>query len=147
MPVQKNQCIPLVIESISSDGSGVGHFEGQAIFVPGAAPGDRLEVLVVKPCKRYAFAKIQRVLKRSAQAIPPACPACAACGGCCFWHLDYPAELAAKEGFVRDAFRRLGGLELPVRPILPSPQTGAKGDGRPHPGRVLRTAQPPACPL
>lgn len=123
MPVQKNQCIPLVIESISSDGSGVGHFEGQAIFVPDTAPGDRLEVRIVKDCRRYAFGKIQRVIERSPQVIPPACPACAACGGCCFWHLDYAAELCAKQGFVQEAFRRLGGLELPVRPILPSPQT------------------------
>lgn len=123
MSVQKNQCVPLLIESISSDGSGVGHFEGQAIFVPDTAPGDRLEVRIVKDCRRYAFAKTERVIQRSPQYLSPDCPVFAACGGCCFRHLDYAAELAAKQGFAADAFRRLGGLELPVRPILPSPQT------------------------
>lgn len=123
MPVQKNQCIPLLIESISSDGSGVGHFEGQAIFVPDTAPGDRLRVRIVKDCRRYAFAKTEQVIERSPQYIRPDCPVCTACGGCCFRHLDYAAELAAKQSFAAQAFRRLGGLELPVRPILASPQT------------------------
>lgn len=122
MPVEKNQTIPLVIESLSSDGSGVGHFEGQAIFVPGTAPGDRLQAHIVKASKRYAFARVGQLLEPSSQRIPVDCPVSARCGGCCLRHLSYPAELAAKEGFAADAFRRLAGLELPVRPILPSPQ-------------------------
>ena len=48
MPVTKNQIIPLRIESLSSDGSGVGRHEGQAIFVPSSAPGDLLDVKIVK---------------------------------------------------------------------------------------------------
>ena len=38
MPLKKNQIIPLSIESLSSDGNGVGHFAGQAVFVPASVP-------------------------------------------------------------------------------------------------------------
>ena len=40
MAFTKNQILQLEIESLSSDGNGVAHSDGQAIFVPGTAPGD-----------------------------------------------------------------------------------------------------------
>ena len=41
MPLQKNQILTLRIERLSSDGSGVAHSaDGEAVFVPGTAPGD-----------------------------------------------------------------------------------------------------------
>lgn len=123
MPVQKNQIIPLTIESLSSDGSGVGHFAGQAIFVPGTAPGDQLRARIVKDMRRYAFAIPEQVLVPSPDRQPADCAVAGPCGGCCFRHLTYAAELAAKRQFVADAFRRIGGLELEVAPVLASPQT------------------------
>ena len=122
MPVKKNQIIPLTIESLSSDGSGVGHYEGQAIFVPATAPADELEVKIVKDCGRYAFGIVHKVLALSPARREVDCECAGPCGGCCFRHLDYSAELRAKQGFVADAFRRIGGLDIPVQQILPSPE-------------------------
>ena len=122
MPLKKNQIIPLTIEGISSDGSGVGRWEGEAIFIPGTAPGDLLDARIVKDCGRYAFGIIEKLVTPSADRIPLDCPAAGPCGGCALRHLDYAAELRAKEEIVADAFRRIGGLDLPVQPILPSPE-------------------------
>ncbi len=122
MPLKKNQIIPLTIEGISSDGSGVGRWEGEAIFIPGTAPGDLLDARIVKDCGRYAFGIIEKLVTPSADRIPLDCPAAGPCGGCALRHLDYAAELRAKEEIVADAFRRIGGLDLPVHPILPSPE-------------------------
>lgn len=122
MAVRKNQVIPLTIESLSSDGSGVGRYEGQAIFVPASAPGDQLNVKIVKDCGRYAFGIVQTVQAPAPSRQTVDCPCAGPCGGCCFRHLTYEAELEAKQNFVADAFRRIGGLDIPVRPILPSPQ-------------------------
>lgn len=122
MPLKKNQIIPLTIEGISSDGSGVGRWEGEAIFIPGTAPGDLLDARIVKDCGRYAFGIIEKLVTPSADRIPLDCPAAGPCGGCALRHLDYTAELRAKEEIVADAFRRIGGLDLPVQPILPSPE-------------------------
>ena len=44
MPFTKNQIITLEIKSISNDGNGVAHKDGQAVFVPLTAPGDVAEV-------------------------------------------------------------------------------------------------------
>jgi 23S rRNA (uracil1939-C5)-methyltransferase len=122
MPLTKNQIISLPIESLSSDGSGVGRYAGQAVFVPGAAPGDQLRVRIVKPMKTYAFGRVEQVLAPGPGRVAPDCAVYAPCGGCSLRHLSYAAECEAKTGFVRDAFRRIGGLEVPVEAVVPSPQ-------------------------
>ena len=122
MPLQKNQILTLRIERLSSDGSGVAHSaDGEAVFVPGTAPGDEARVRIVKDCGRYAFGILDELLTPSPDRIPVDCPVAGPCGGCSLRHLDYAAELRAKQEGVLDAFRRIGGLEVPVLDILPSP--------------------------
>lgn len=122
MPLLKNQIVPLTIDTLSSDGNGVGRFDGMAVFVPFTAIGDVLEVRIVKVCKSYAFGIIARIAAPGAGRIPADCAIFGKCGGCCFWHLSYTTELQAKQGFVENAMQRIGGLALPVQKILPSPQ-------------------------
>ena len=123
MPLQKNQILTLRIERLSSDGSGVAHSaDGEAVFVPGTAPGDEARVRIVKDCGRYAFGILDELLTPSPDRVPVDCLVAGPCGGCSLRHLDYAAELRAKQESVLDAFRRIGGLEVPVLDILPSPE-------------------------
>jgi len=123
MPLQKNQLLTLRIERLSNDGSGVAHSsEGEAVFVPGTAPGDEAQVRIVKDCGRYAFGILDRLLTPSPDRIPVDCAVAGPCGGCSLRHLDYAAELRAKQESVADAFRRIGGLDVPVLDALPSPE-------------------------
>ena len=122
MPLQKNQIITLSIERLSGDGSGVGHWEGETVFVPGTAPDDVIRARIVKDCKRYAFGIVESVETASPDRIPVDCPVAGPCGGCSLRHLNYQAELKAKEVSVTDAFRRIGGLDVAIQPILPSPE-------------------------
>ena len=119
--LKKNQLIPLEIQSVTNEGNGVGRFEGMAVFVPGTAPGDRLTARVVKVLSSYCYGIVEELLEPGPGRVEPACPVCRRCGGCSLQHLSYPAELAVKEGWVRDSLRRIGGLDAPVRPILGSP--------------------------
>lgn len=121
MNLKKNQIISLHIDSLSSDGNGVGRFEGQAVFVPFSAPGDEAEVRIVKVCKTYAFGIIYQLHTPAPGRTAPGCPIFGRCGGCDFQHITYENELAAKTQFVADAMRRLGGITHPVEPCLPSP--------------------------
>ena len=124
MPGMKNTLARLVIESLSSDGSGVGRLDGKAVFVPATAPDDEITVRIVKDMGRYAFGIVEELHRSGPGHIQPDCPVYRPCGGCCFRHLDYETEAHAKEGFVADAFRRLGGFEdLPVLPLLTGPLT------------------------
>ncbi|MDD4850207.1 MAG: 23S rRNA (uracil(1939)-C(5))-methyltransferase RlmD [Gemmiger sp.] len=162
MPLTKNQLVTLSIESLSSDGSGVAHCDGQAVFVPGAAPGDVAAIRIIKPMKSYAFGRLERLLTPGPGRVPPDCKVCVPCGGCSLRHLSYEAECAAKTTFVQDAFTRLGGLTLAVEPILPSPladryrnkvqlPVGAGEDGLPQTGffagRSHRIIPCPDCKL
>ena len=163
MPLQKNQILTLRIERLSSDGSGVAHSaDGEAVFVPGTAPGDEARVRIVKDCGRYAFGILDELLTPSPDRIPVDCPVAGPCGGCSLRHLDYAAELRAKQESVLDAFRRIGGLEVPVLDILPSPEVdryrnkvqfpvGADKNGVPcigfYAGRTHRIVPCPDCKL
>lgn len=123
MAFTKNQILQLEIESLSSDGNGVAHSDGQAIFVPGTAPGDFARVRIVKPMKNYAFGRLEELLAPGPGRIPVDCPVAGPCGGCGLRHISYETECAAKTQFVRDAFARLGRLDVPVLPVLPAPDT------------------------
>ena len=163
MPLQKNQILTLHIERLSSDGSGVAHSaDGEAVFVPGTAPGDEARVRIVKDCGRYAFGILDELLTPSPDRIPVDCPVAGPCGGCSLRHLDYAAELRAKQESVLDAFRRIGGLEVPVLDILPSPEVdryrnkvqfpvGVDKNGAPcigfYAGRTHRIVPCPDCKL
>lgn len=115
--MNKNDIIPLEITGLTSEGSGVGHFEGKAVFVPFTAVGDKIEARVLKDCKSYAYAKIERLIKRSPDRIENDCPVFGKCGGCAYRHISYSAELRAKENIVRSAFERLGKLSPEFLPI------------------------------
>lgn len=163
MPLQKNQILTLRIERLSSDGSGVAHSaDGEAVFVSGTAPGDEARVRIVKDCGRYAFGILDELLTPSPDRIPVDCPVAGPCGGCSLRHLDYAAELRAKQESVLDAFRRIGGLEVPVLDILPSPEVdryrnkvqfpvGVDKNGAPcigfYAGRTHRIVPCPDCKL
>ena len=163
MPLQKNQILTLRIERLSSDGSGVAHSaDGEAVFVPGTAPGDEARVRIVKDCGRYAFGILDELLVPSPDRIPVDCPVAGPCGGCSLRHLDYAAELRAKQESVLDAFRRIGRLEVPVLDILPSPEVdryrnkvqfpvGVDKNGVPcigfYAGRTHRIVPCPDCKL
>ncbi|MCD7823689.1 MAG: 23S rRNA (uracil(1939)-C(5))-methyltransferase RlmD [Oscillospiraceae bacterium] len=119
--LSKNDIIELSIDSLSSDGSGIGRHDGMAIFVPDAAVGDRISARILKVNKTYAYAKIEKLLRASPDRIEPDCFV-HACGGCVYRHISYDAELRAKEQSVRDAFRRIGGFEQEPEPIAGSPK-------------------------
>ena len=112
MSLKKNQIFETTIENLSSDGSGVAHVEGQAVFVPGAAPGDVIRCRIVKALKSYAFGRIDTILAPGPGRVAPDCAVCTPCGGCGLRHLSYATECEAKTGFVRDAFARLGGFDV-----------------------------------
>ena len=163
MSLQKNQILTLRIERLSSDGSGVAHSpDGETVFVPGAAPGDEADVRIVKDCKRYAFGILDHLRTPSPDRIPVDCAVAGPCGGCSLRHLDYTAELRAKQENVTDAFRRIGGLDVPVLDICPSPEVdryrnkvqfpvGLDKNGNPcigfYAGRTHRIVPCPDCKL
>ena len=123
MSLTKNSVVPMRITALSSDGNGVGHVEGMAVFVPFTAAGDEIEARIVKVCRTHAFGIIARVVTPSPDRADPVCPAYGRCGGCNLRHLTYEAECRAKGRFVEDALRRIGHLDAPVLPVIAPPRS------------------------
>lgn len=110
------------IRGLGASGDGVATLpDGRAIFVPRTAPGDSARVAVEVNRPRWARGRLLEVVEPSADRRTPPCARYDECGGCQLQHLSYDAQLEAKATRVRDALTRIGGLEVALDGILPSP--------------------------
>jgi len=116
--------IDVSIESLAYGGSAIARHEGKALFVPGAAPGERVRVRVTADHGSWSEAEIVSILEKSPSRVDPPCPIVTECGGCPWQHVDYASQLDAKHQAVVEALRRIAGLDdVAVDPIVPSPDT------------------------
>lgn len=94
--------IELEIERMSYGPAAVGRYtpagESRAVvvFVPMAAPGDRIEAKIVRKHKNYWEAELVQVLGRSPVRIDAPCPIFEKCGGCQWQHLTYANQIECK---------------------------------------------------
>ncbi len=119
-PLKKNQDIEIEITGITTEGSGVGHYDGVAVFVPNTATGDIIDCHIIKTKKNYAIGKINHIIKAAQSRIIPDCDVYSRCGGCVFRHINYSAECEMKKQRVIDAFSRLGHIEISPEEIIKS---------------------------
>ena len=106
---------PVRILRLAAGGDGVGKLaDGRAVFVPRTAPGDLVSLRSVRPSRRFARARVERVLEPGPERVEPRCPHYTAddCGGCQLQHLSPAAQLAARRAIVGDALRRLAHLDV-----------------------------------
>lgn len=109
--VQLGSVHELTIEKLVYGGDGLARIGTQAVFVPLAAPADRLRVRIVAVERNFVRAVIEEMLEPASVRRAPPCPHFGVCGGCQLQHLNYAAQLAAKAEFVRESLRRLGGID------------------------------------
>ena len=102
----------LTIEKVSSDGRGIARTEEGVVFVAGALPGEVVEVEVTSRKRNFSLAQTLRVLRPNPGRVEPRCPVFGTCGGCQLQHASYALQLEIKAGIVRDALRRIGGVNL-----------------------------------
>ncbi len=116
--MSKLKDIEIEITGITSEGSGVGRHNGVAVFAESTAKGDLALVRPEKINKNYIYAKPIKIIKPSSDRITPECNCFGICGGCVFGHINYEAECEIKSGFVHDAFKRIGGIDVCLSPII-----------------------------
>ena len=117
----KNQIYETVITDYTSEGQGVAHIEGCAVFIPNAIAGEKVTVRIEKAQKTWAAGKIVEILEKSPHRCNRECPVAKLCGGCDFWHMDYDEETRLKAERVKNCLNRLGGEDLTEMPILAAP--------------------------
>ena len=117
----KNQVIDLRIESYGAFGEGVAHVDGFAVFVPYALVGELVETLILSVKKGYAYGKVLSIKERSEKRQIPKCEYFTRCGGCDIQHLLYSEQLELKRNSVKETLRRVGGVDVDVDAVYPSP--------------------------
>jgi 23S rRNA (uracil1939-C5)-methyltransferase len=108
---------------LAAGGDGVGRLEdGRTVFVPRTGPGDLVELTRVREHRRFARARVARVLEPSAERVISRCPHYVEddCGGCQLQHLHSSAQREARRAFVGDALRRIAKLDVPDPELVPA---------------------------
>jgi 23S rRNA (uracil1939-C5)-methyltransferase len=108
---------------MAAGGDGVANLpDGRTVFVPRAAPGDRLLLRNLRLHSRFARADIAEVLEPGADRVMPPCVHYIAdrCGGCQLMHLSPEAQRSVKSRIVGDAFRRIAHLDVADPDVLPA---------------------------
>ncbi len=112
----------LAINRLGHRGDGIADGADGPIYVPGALPGESVEVdnWPGHPDRR----QILNVETPSRERIAPICPHFGVCGGCALQHWETKAYRAWKRGLVVEALRQ-AGIEAPVADLI-----DAHGEGR-----------------
>ena len=63
-PLERNDDIMITIDALGSEGQGIGRFEGFAVFVPGALPGEKVNAHMIKVNPGYGIAKLTEVIEQ-----------------------------------------------------------------------------------
>lgn len=117
--MKKNDEVMLIIDDLGTNGEGIGHIDGYALFVKGALPGEKVRVRLMKLNKNYGFARLLEIIEPSPERRMPFCEAFGKCGGCTLQHLSYEGQLAFKDKKVRDCLSRIGAIDLDKVEWLP----------------------------
>ena len=102
--------VEVTTERLAFGGDAVARHEGLAVFVPFAAPDERLRIRITERKKNYARGVIEEILAPSPARRAPPCRYFGECGGCQLQHITYDEQLKSKAGFVRDALTRIGRI-------------------------------------
>lgn len=116
--------LELEIEKGVYRGLGLARVDGRVIFVRRGLPGDRLRVLVESLNPGYARATPLELIEAGTERRTAPCAYFEACGGCAYQALEYRAQLALKEGILRESLARAGvAWDGPLR-VRGSPEQG-----------------------
>jgi len=120
-----------VIESLDQEGRGVAHVDGKTVFIDGALPNEKVTFQShhVKPT--YEVANVVDVLKQSNQRVTPKCGHFGNCGGCKLQHLDFAAQVAAKQRLLEKDLWHIGKVKAEnMLPPLYGPTWGYRHKAR-----------------
>jgi 23S rRNA (uracil1939-C5)-methyltransferase len=120
-----------VIESLDQEGRGVTHYEGKTIFIDGALPLEKVMFQSHHTKSSYEIANTVEVLKQSNQRVTPKCRHFGNCGGCKLQHLDFAAQVAAKQRLLEKDLWHIGKVKAEnMLPPLYGPTWGYRHKAR-----------------
>lgn len=117
--VRPGQQHTVVIEKLTHGGAGLAHINGMAVFVPGAIPGQKVDITIRKSKGSYCEAKVNKVIQRAKDEVMPRCKHFHDCGGCVWQNITYDKQIEYKEEIVRETLAHLTPVDDELRKTLP----------------------------
>lgn len=111
----------VTVREIGAQGDGIAATPEGRLYIPFAAPGDRLRVQPGAPRGDGRAAEIEAILEPGPGRIAPACHHFGDCGGCALQHLAPGAIADAKHHLLRMALARRGFHDLLVEDTVSVP--------------------------
>jgi 23S rRNA (uracil1939-C5)-methyltransferase len=102
--------LQLSIEKLVYGGDGLGHAEGNTVFVPYVLPGEEVRAEIVTRKKKLVWTRPLEILKAGAVRAKPVCPHFGTCGGCHYQHAVYEAQVKLKIEILGETLSRMGGV-------------------------------------
>ncbi len=97
---------------------------GEVVFLDKVAPGDVVDVLVIRKRKGVQEGIAQNFKSYSEDRVEPVCEYFGVCGGCKWQHIAYEAQLRHKTNIVENAMQRIGKIDIgEFRPIIGADKT------------------------
>lgn len=120
--MQKNQIVELEITDLSYEAMGVAHYEGLTIFVNNALPGEIVKAKILKVKKKFAFAKIEKIIKESPDRVKVKLNQWVQTGLASLAHIKYDKQLEFKRNQVVNLLHKADLDQIKVDQTLPSPE-------------------------
>jgi 23S rRNA (uracil1939-C5)-methyltransferase len=134
--------VELDIERVGGRGDGIAEYNGEAVFLPFTAPGDRVRTRLGIRRGGGREGRVVEWLVTGPRRGKPLCRHFGECGGCALQHLDPASYRAVKLGALQGALERVGidpDLVQPLRVVPPARRRARLGLMRPRdPCRAAR---------
>jgi 23S rRNA (uracil1939-C5)-methyltransferase len=107
------QEIQATVEKLVFSGKGLIRYQGWVIFVEDVAPGEEVAVTISEKKKSFYLATLNKVIRKSPDRVEkPFCEYFGVCGGCQLQHLSYPAQIQAKEMWLKEALEGIAKQKI-----------------------------------
>ncbi|SMC19504.1 23S rRNA (uracil1939-C5)-methyltransferase [Andreprevotia lacus DSM 23236] len=124
MPIAK-------IESLDFEGHGVARVDGKTIFIDGALPFETVTYSSYRKKPNFENAQATEIHTESFMRTEPACPHFGVCGGCSIQHMEFSAQVAAKQRVLEDNLQRIGNVKAEAMlPAIYGPEWGYRHRAR-----------------
>ena len=112
---RKRKPLPLLegvtITGVAAEGKALARVNDLVVFVPYVAPGDIVDIQLIRKKHNYAEGKAVAFHKYAEERAVPFCEHFGVCGGCKWQHLPYEAQLRYKHKQVVDTLTRIGKVD------------------------------------
>jgi 23S rRNA (uracil1939-C5)-methyltransferase len=114
--------VELTVDRVGALGDGIADLDGTPVYVPAAAPGDRVRIRLGDKRGDGIAGDPVELLAPGPGRVEPPCPHFGACGGCLVQHLRADVYTDWKRGLLRQALDRRGLHDMAVAPTITTPE-------------------------